>query len=110
MFGRSAHSPIGRLPFGKALAGGFMLVLFGFSLALASSPVLHKLAHDDANQDGHRCAATLLLSGGNDVPHDAVPALLPPPAAPEAPRISAVLLLPVFLTAYLHEHSPPSAS
>jgi hypothetical protein len=87
-----------------------MAALFGASLVLASSPVLHKRAHDDADQEGHSCAATLLLSGGNEAPSGAAAAPRPPPAPlAEAPR-SSVVLLPVFLAGYLHEHSPPAAS
>lgn len=110
MFGRSAHLPYRRFFLGQGLAGGFLLALFGVSLALASSPALHKLAHADADQADHACAATLILSGGNDLPLGAAVPLLLPAAIEPAPQLSPVLVPPLFLTAYLHEHSPPTAS
>ena len=41
------------------LAAFLILWILGSSLA-AASPVLHRLVHDDAGQDSHQCAITLL--------------------------------------------------
>jgi hypothetical protein len=94
----------------KSLLGGGFLFLFLMLLALASSPILHKWIHDDADDAGHDCAVTLILSGKSDAP--------PSSASIEFGSAALFLIgehdvvqLDIFsYSAYLLEHAPPFAS
>lgn len=48
------------------LLSGFVLFLFLFLQAMATSPTLHALVHSDASEAGHECAVTLFAHGQID--------------------------------------------
>ena len=78
-------------------------------LAMASNHALHKCLHDHADEHGHVCAVTLMLSGAYDtVVPDIVPVDVesPPPLAPVAiPPVDVPM--PSHLIGGVLAHAPP---
>jgi len=89
----------------------FLLASLLWALALAASPELHEWAHgEDAGDDDHECAATLIATGSCESP-DVAPVLITAPIAQEM-----MALLPddrdvpvIFLVSGTLEHGPPAA-
>ncbi len=80
-------------------------------LALAACPEWHHWLHADADDDEHQCAVTLFRSGGADAPTPpAAAAPAPWGHAPAAvpPAWPVVRVAPVFSSARIFEHGPPS--
>ena len=78
-------------------------------LAMASSGALHKRLHDHADEPGHDCGVTLMLSGGYDtVVPDIVPVDVesPPPLEPVTVLMAAVSV-PSHLMGGVLAHAPP---
>jgi hypothetical protein len=78
--------------------------------AMAASGALHKRCHDHADEDGHQCAVTMLLTGGYDTVAPRVvligrQAAAPPPAAVAVPR--PVDAAPPHLRGGVLAHAPP---
>ena len=78
-------------------------------LAMASSGGLHKCLHDHADEPGHECAVTLILSGGYDtVVPDIVPVdveSLPPLEPVTVPAVDVPV--PSHLIGGVLAHAPP---
>ena len=87
--------------FGKAFIA-FLLVGMVFLLdAMAASPALHKLIHQDANKAGHECAATMFAHGKVESANVVVSATVPLVSIEAAQPI----VLSIFTTAI--ENLPP---
>jgi hypothetical protein len=89
------------------------LVQLGFCVAgIASvSPELHKHLHHDADEGGHECLVTTLVSGGVD--HcPTVPFAVYPPVAVFAELIASegIACRSFFLDCSVFEHGPPVLS
>lgn len=80
-------------------------------LAMASSGALHKCLHDHADEPGHECAVTLMLSGGYDtVVPDIVPVDVESPPPPELVKVPMVhVAVPSHLLGGVLAHAPPRA-
>jgi hypothetical protein len=89
------------------------LVQMGFCLAgIASvSPELHKHLHHDADDYGHECLVTTLVSGGVDHSPTA-PFVVQPPVAASTELISSkgIACRSFFLDCSVFEHGPPVLS
>jgi hypothetical protein len=95
----------------KALV--FLLVAnFLMVVALAASPQLHKLFHDDADHCDHECAVTVMISGGSDgsTPPQVFDAgTLLVQGSNLLPEIHPSDVPSLFLSAHIFEHAPPLA-
>src|SRR3954463_4789363 len=86
------------------------VVELGFCLALMASvsPELHKHLHHDADESGHECLITTLISGGVDGAPAVIIVLQPPVPPPtlliESPGIASYSF---FLECSVFEHGPP---
>ena len=67
--------PAVRFSVGQSILAGLLILLLCLSSLLAASPTLHKLLHEDAAQDSHQCAITLLHQQGIE-PSNSIPVLL----------------------------------
>jgi hypothetical protein len=78
-------------------------------LAMASSGALHQRLHDHADETGHQCAVTLMLSGGYDtVVPDIVPVDVESPPPLEPVTVPAVdVPVPSHLIGGVLAHAPP---
>jgi hypothetical protein len=85
----------------------------GFCMAgIASvSPELHRHLHHDADQNGHECLVTTLVSGGMDY-SPTVPFVVQPPMAASAELIASegIACRSFFLDCSVFEHGPPVLS
>jgi hypothetical protein len=80
---------------------------------LAASPHLHQLLHHDADQSGHECVVTVMLSGGSDdvaPPAILVQAPLPADSLASLLEFSPNDVAALFLTAHIFEHAPPAVA
>jgi hypothetical protein len=78
--------------------------------ALAASPYLHQLFHHDADDAGHECAVTVMISGGSDgslVPQVLDAGAIFRTAFDFSSEIQTPDLAPLFLSAHVLEHAPP---
>jgi len=69
--------------------------------AMAASPALHELIHQDANKAGHECAATMFAHGKVESATVEVPTVVPAALIESTPQIE----FSVFTTAI--ENLPP---
>lgn len=80
-----------------------------FANAMAVNTGLHEHCHHHADDPGHQCLVTLILSGGYDtVP----PAIKPVDAVPESPPTEVVapacfIAVPTQLVGGIMAHAPP---
>jgi hypothetical protein len=52
----------------RKLVAGALLIGFALTLLMAASASFHTSVHEDADEQAHECAVTLMLSGGSDEP------------------------------------------
>jgi hypothetical protein len=81
-------------------------------VALAASPQLHQLLHQDADHGDHECAVTVMVSGGTDgslVPQIFEAGAILPTVFNFSPEIHCHDVAPLFLSAHVFEHAPPLA-
>ena len=98
-----------KAPWQKALVC-LLISQFLIISALAASPHLHQLFHQDADRGDHECAVTVMISGGSD--GSPVPQILDagtrfPTAFDFSPEILSHDVAPLFLSAHVFEHAPP---
>jgi hypothetical protein len=80
-------------------------------VALAASPQLHQLLHHGAEHRDHECAITVMVSGGSDgspVPQVFDPGAILPVAHQFLPEMHSRDVAPLFLSAHIFEHAPPT--
>jgi disulfide bond formation protein DsbB len=75
---RLALNTFRRAPALRAWLASVLALAFGLSALMAASHTLHEAVHEDADEQGHQCAATL-LSRENVLPADIAPAVVVPP-------------------------------
>ena len=81
-------------------------------VALAASPQLHRLLHQDADHSDHECAVTVMVSGGSDgspAPQIFQASGILPTAFDFSPELHFHDVAPLFLSAHVFEHAPPLA-
>ncbi len=92
-----------------ALTALVVLVQLLVVQAMAASGAFHKCLHDEAADQGHECAVTLMLQGGYDtVTPEVIPVTIDtePPSAPPVVSISADST-PGHLVGGVLAHAPP---
>ena len=80
--------------------------------ALAASPHLHQLFHNDADHGDHECIVTVMISGGADgspVPQVLDAGTIFLKAFDFSPEIESQDVASLFLSAHVFEHAPPVA-
>ena len=74
---RLALNTFRRAPILRAWLAGMIALAFGLSAFMAASHALHEAVHEDADEHGHQCAATL-LSRDHVLPVDSAPVVIAP--------------------------------
>jgi hypothetical protein len=87
--------------FSKSFIASLLMGLILFTAALASSEVLHKLVHHDADEADHQCAVTLFAHGHVDSAACDVPAVLTTTFVETTPIVSTCFFSPAI------ENLPP---
>ena len=95
----------------RAFVTIFVAAAFLWALALSASPQLHQRVHKDANRVEHKCAVTMIASGGYDhAPHAPLVSapILPVQQFSKIPALIPRWVQSPFLGACIFEHAPPS--
>jgi hypothetical protein len=96
----------------RALVAAVVFAAFSWALVASVSPQLHARIHSDANQPEHVCAITLTASGSYEqaAQQPIVSAAQFDICFPETAALTPAWVRPLFLSAHLFAHAPPSYS
>jgi hypothetical protein len=90
---------------------GLLLANLLIVVVLAASPQLHQLFHHDADRGEHQCAVTVMLGGGSDgssAPPVFEAVAIAPISLGFRPELPSSDVAPLFLSAHVFEHAPPT--
>ena len=93
----------------RTIIVGGLLSAFLLALGLAVAPQLHERFHENATQQTHECAVTLIAAGKCEQASVPLQPFLPQPALhfAKVPALHSIRIPALFLRAAIFEHAPP---